>query len=437
MTRRYRYPSILPHDWRTPFMSLQGPIVVVGEQHTPALIDAISAAGAFPVIESSCADAAAAITAAHPSAIVLADAQAAADDGLAGWLAREITRMTPIVPVVVCSDPKQAPAYRESLSMAQGSDPQAVAARIASALRVRSLHAALLRRAETAKAAGQRLPQAPDTDPLEDATVILAGRGRSYPQLSVGLGEHTGLIGVLTIEVAARYLKQRDADGLVIGDGFDPRNVEAMLTVMAEDSRFRDLPVGVLGRRPAIDLKRLPHIVYAADAPGLVTRVLPLIRLHAFEARLRRTLHAFDKAGIVDPATGLLCQPAFLSELARLLRDAGTHGSSLSVARFAFDPRFDQRARNDAARLVSKLVRGADFACSDQEGSILVAFAETDVKHAQGVAKRLASVLKHTMLHPDRNRAPAAPKVTLTARKSADTVASLLDRITVATVAAE
>lgn len=418
-------------------MSLQGPIVVVGEHHSPALIDAISAAGAFPIIESSCADAAAAITAAHPSAIVLADAQAAADDSLASWLTREITRKTPMVPVVACAIAKEAPAYRESLSVALGCDPQAVAARIASALRVRSLHAALLRRAETAKAAGQTLPHVSDGDPLEDATVILAGRGRSYPQLSVGLGEHTGLIGVLTIEVAARYLKSRDADGLVIGDGFDPRNVEAMLTVLAEDPRFRDLPIGVLGKKPAIDPKRLPHVVSASDAQGLIARVLPLIRLHAFEARLRRALHAFDKAGIVDPSTGLLCQPAFQSELTRLLRDAGAHGSSLSIARFAFDPRFDQRARNDAARLVSKLVRGADFACSDHDGSILVAFAETDVKHAQVVARRLASVLKHTMLHPERSRAPAAPKVTLTGRKSADTVASLLDRVTVAKVAAE
>ena len=104
--------------------------------------------------------------------------------------------------------------------MPHGSDPQAVAARIASALRVRALHAALLRRAETAKAAGQPMPPVPDNDPLGDATVILAGRGRSYPLLSVGLGQQTGLIGVLTIEVAARYLKSRDADGLVIGDGF-------------------------------------------------------------------------------------------------------------------------------------------------------------------------------------------------------------------------
>jgi hypothetical protein len=418
-------------------MSLQGPIVVIGEQQSPTLIDAISAAGAFPVIESSCADAAAAITAAHPSAIVLADAQAAADDGLASWLTREVTRQIPIVPVVACGSAQAVPAYPESLAMTQGCDPQAIAARIASALRVRSLHAALLRRAETAKATGQPMPQVPENDPLEDATVILAGRGRSYPQLSVGLGQRTGLIGVLTIEVAARYLKSRDADGLVIGDGFDSRNVEAMLTVMSEDSRFRDLPVGVLGRKLSIDLKRLPHIIFASDVPGLIARILPLIRLHAFEGRLRRALQAFDRAGIVDPNTGLLCQPAFMSELARVMRDAGLRGSGLSVARFTFDLRFDTRAKNDAARLVSKLVRGADFACCDHDGSILVAFVETDPRHAQVVARRLASVLKHTMLHPERGRAPAAPRVTLTGRKSADTVSSLLERITAVKVAAE
>ena len=101
-------------------MSLQGPIVVIGEQQSPALLEAISAAGAFPVIESNCADAAVAITAAHPSAIVLADAQAASDDGLARWLTREITRRIPIVPVVACGGAQAAPAYRESLSMTQG-----------------------------------------------------------------------------------------------------------------------------------------------------------------------------------------------------------------------------------------------------------------------------------------------------------------------------
>ncbi len=130
-------------------------------------------------------------------------------------------------------DAQAAPAYRESLAMTQGSDPQAVAARIASALRVRSLHAALLRRAETAKADGQRMPQVPRK---RSARRRHRDPRRPRPLLSAALGRarrSAGLIGVLTIEIAARYLKSRDTDGLVIGDGFDPRNVEAMLTVMS------------------------------------------------------------------------------------------------------------------------------------------------------------------------------------------------------------
>ncbi len=411
-------------------MSLQGPIVAVGR--SADLIEALGAAGAFPVIEASCADAAAAIAAAAPAAIVLADPDAAADAALADILARDITRRAPIVPVIARADTN--PAYREALVTAADAAPGIVVATISSALRVRNLHAAVLRRAEAARAAGRPLPQTPAHDPIEDATVVLAGRGRSYPALSVGLGEQTGVIGVLTIEAAARYLRSRDADGLVIGDGFNPRNVEAMLTVIAEDSRFRDLPVGVLGRGGAIE--GLPHLLFAGSTESVIARILPLVRLHAFEARLRRTLDAFDKNGIIDPATGLMCRQAFVAELERVLLGARAGSAGLSLARLSFDERFDARALNDAARIVGKLMRGADFACRDDDGSILVAFAETELKHAHVVARRLASVLKHTMLQPDQ-RAPCAPSVILAGRKSSDTAASLLARVTMPAVAAE
>jgi GGDEF domain-containing protein len=416
-------------------MSLQGPVVVVAEQRSPELIEAVSETGAFPVIEASCADAAAAIAAVDPAAVILADARAARDAKLGEKLARTVTRRTPIVPVVACADADDVLAYREALAMPLDAAPAAIAMRLSSVLRVRSLHASVLRRAEAARAAGQPLPQTPAHDPIEDATVILAGRGRSYPQLSVALGERTGLIGVLSIEAAARALKMRDADGLVIGDGFYPHNVEALLTVIAEDSRFRDLPVGVMGRPPGIDTRHLPHLVFANETDTLVTRILPLVRLHAFEARLRRTLDAFAKDGIIDPTTGLMSEAAFMAELERVMRDAGDRSGGLSVARFSFDARLDLRALNDAARIVSKLVRGADFACRDRDGSILVAFAETAPRQAQTVAKRLASALRNTMLQPGRRRA-VAPHVALTAWKSTDTTQSLLARVTPAVVAA-
>lgn len=418
-------------------MSLQGPIVVVAEKRSSKLLEAISTAGAFPVIETSCEDAAAAIAAADPTAIILADSRAATDTALAECLSRDITRKIPIVPVVACAGPEDTLSYREALMIGREATPAAVTARVASVLRVRTLHASVLRRAEAAHAAGKAVPQTSSSDPIDDATVILAGRGRTYPDLSVGIGEQTGLIGVLTLEAAARFLKTRDADGLVIGDGFHPQSVEAILTVVAEDSRFRDLPIGIIGHQLSIDERELPHLVFADNPSSLITKILPLVRLHAFERRLRRTLENFDQDGVVDPATGLLYHAAFIAELDRVMRDADQHSAGLSVARFIFDASFDNRAINDAARMIGKLKRTVDFACRDDDGTILVAFAETDMRRAQAVTRRLSNVLKHTMLLPENPRAAATPRVTLTRRKPADTVASLLSRVTIPAVAAE
>jgi len=417
-------------------MSLQGPVVVVAEEPSPDLIAAISETGAFPVIEASCAQASAAIAAADPCAIILADARASSDQHLGESLTRSMTRRTPIVPVVACAAANDIPPYREALAMPIDAEPSAIATRLSSVLRVRALHASVLRRAEAARSAGQPLPSTSASDPLEEATVILAGRGRTYPSLSIALGEQTGVIGVLAIEAAARYLKARDPDGLVIGDGFDPHNVDALLTVISEDSRFRDLPVGVIGHPFDDDLRRLPHLVVASDPLCLVSRILPLVRLHAFEARLRRTLDAFVKDGVIDPATGLMNEPAFLAELERVIRDASRRSGGLSVARLSFEGDLDARAMNDAARLVSKLVRGADFACRDHGASILIAFVDTAPRQARTVAKRLVAVLRNTMLQAGGRRA-IAPEVALTAWRSSDTLESLLARITPSAVAAE
>ena len=49
-------------------------------------------------------------------------------------------------------------------------------------MRVRTLHATVLRRLPEAKVS------LPDSDPARDATVLLIGRGSAYPALSVALG---------------------------------------------------------------------------------------------------------------------------------------------------------------------------------------------------------------------------------------------------------
>lgn len=416
-------------------MSLQGPLVVVAEHPDAALLDALGANGAFPVIATRADEIADAIAAARPSAILLADPDAAADQRIALLLSETVTGCMPIVPVIACAAPDSDIPYREALPVSPDAPTNLISERLASALRVRQLHAAVLRRAELAREKGQPLPAAPDSDPLDDASIVVAGRGRDYPGLATAIGERAGLIGALSIEIAARYLKSRDADGLIIADGFNPWNVNALLTVLAEDTRFRDLPVGILGNPSQHANVGLLHVVHASDPLRLVARLLPLARLHAFEARLRRLMESFDKNGVIDPVTGLHFAESFQHDLDRALRDAAERGTGLSIARFVVDG--NARATADAARLISKLIRGADFACQDRDGSVLVVFADTDLKHAHVVARRIASVLKHTMLAPGSAQSPMAPAVTLASRKPADTVETLIARVSLPAVAAE
>ena len=193
--------------------------------------------------------------------------------------------------------------------------------------------------------------------------------------------------------------------------------VEALLTVLAEDARFRDLPVGVLGNA-GVDDERLPNLIRIdSDPTRLVERLLPLVRLQAFESHLKRMLKSLETEGVVDPETGLLARNRVLAR--SRTRRAGGRGRRQRAFGRALLVRghTDRRASIDAARLFSRLVRNIDFACREQDGSILAAFTETDLRSAHVVARRLASVLKHTMLSPDRDRRTIKPTVTLATLK--------------------
>jgi hypothetical protein len=272
----------------------------------------------------------------------------------------------------------------------------------------------------------------PTTDPLDEATALLAGRGRSYPALSVAVGERVGLIGALSVENAARALHVRDVDGVVIGDGFGPRIVEALLTVLADDVRFHDLPVAVLGGHPgSLDrfCERLPNLERIAEGPQrLVERFLPFVRLHAFGARLRRMLKSLDAKGMIDPESGLLAHEAFWRDLNRAVGDAEKRGVGLSIARFSFNGS-DRRSGLDAARLLSRLMREVDFACREADNSIFAVFTETNLRAAHVVARRLASILKNTTMAPDRKRVGIEAAVTLATLRPTDSVDSLIARV--------
>ena len=102
-------------------------------------------------------------------------------------------------------------------------------------------------------------------------------------------------------------------------------------------------------------------------------------------------------------------------------------GGGLSAARFTFDGAPD-RVRFDAARILARLMRRMDFATMQDDGAIVVTFAETDLRTAHMIARRIASVLKHTMQGLIREMR-IAPDVTLVTLLPKDTPASLLARL--------
>jgi hypothetical protein len=268
-----------------------------------------------------------------------------------------------------------------------------------------------------------------DTDPLDDATALLVGRGLSYPALSVALGQQMGVVGALSIEAGAKHLNVRDIDGIVVGEGFSPRVIDAFLTVLSEDARFRHLPVIVAGSLAGIKANyELANLeIIRGEPQQVVANAAPLIRQQAFEARLERALKSLDAGGALDPRTGLLTTEAFEKDFAKAVSDIASRGGGLSAARFSFD-RQDVRLSLDAARIMSRLMRRMDFAALRDDGSIIAAFAETDLRMANVIVRRLASVLKHTMLSADDN-SRLDPQVTLATLKANDSAEAVLERL--------
>ena len=321
-------------------MPLPGPLLVVAENSAAELVDGLAGAGAFPVVPVHWREAATAIAEIQPAAVLLAEPDAVPPPKAAQAVRRAIEAASPLVPLIARLRNDTVSPIDTALPISVSASIGRLVARLRSALRVRTLHATVLRRAETLTAQGRTVDW-PAGDPLDDATVLIVGRGRSYPALSVAVGERVGLIGALSVENAARYLNSRDVEGVVIGDGFSPRMIEAFLTVLIEDVRFRELPVIVAsGLFNAMQHGELPNVeTVEGAAERVIERLLPLVRLHAFESRLKRLLKSFDSEGMIDPLSGLLMPEVFWRDLGHAVHEAEELGNGLSVARFSFEGR--------------------------------------------------------------------------------------------------
>jgi hypothetical protein len=422
-------------------MPLPGPILIISDRPDRKVAAALAGAGASSVVESGLADAAATVARVKPVAILLAGPDPVPQRLFADRLLDAIDALpAPFVPVMMRVKACGANGL-DALPIDFNAPAPQIVARLTAMLRVRALHGTVLQRIDALRGklsdnkggarTGAGVPPLPDTDPLDEATVLVMGRGRHYPPLMAAAGARAGVIGALGVETAAHYLNIRDIDGIIIGEGFGPATLEAFLTALSEDSRFGDLPVGIVPDLPEeIDRARLAGIepVRGTEA-DIMDHMMPMVRVHAFEARLRRYAASLDAAGMIDPLTGLFTAAAFTHGLPQVIADCRRRNVPMSIVRFDLLTALSPRARADTARLVRRLIAATDFASQDADGVITVAMSGTALHQCHVSARRIASLLRNAMLDERGSASPAEAMVTIAALRATDSPHSLLARV--------
>src|SRR5437667_5057413 len=161
-------------------MSQQGPILVVSTAMEPSFASSLDLARLFPVVEAEWADAARAVEQVQPAAVLAS--VAGIDDISLAPLAARIAACQPYLPLIAVDPERALPDNAIPFFQTQGNSDRLLA-RLRAALRIRSLHATVMRRLVPAT----RMALS-DIDTARDATVLLVGRGGAYPTLSVSLG---------------------------------------------------------------------------------------------------------------------------------------------------------------------------------------------------------------------------------------------------------
>ena len=138
-------------------MASLGPIVVVAENPAAEAVEALGNAGAFPIVEASWADARAAIDEIQPSALLLAEPAPPPDPRLAQVLTGRIEAMSLLMPVLARLGDDGTVPIPYALAVSVKEPMSRLIDRLRSALRVRSLHATVLRRLRSGRAAGEGL----------------------------------------------------------------------------------------------------------------------------------------------------------------------------------------------------------------------------------------------------------------------------------------
>src|SRR5215471_4157042 len=100
-------------------MALLGPMVVVAENSAADLLDILSKAGAFPIVEARWADAPAAIAEIQPVALAVADPQGMPSPRHLHAITHCIeTRGGPVMPVIALVEQDRVPSIAGALPIA-------------------------------------------------------------------------------------------------------------------------------------------------------------------------------------------------------------------------------------------------------------------------------------------------------------------------------
>src|SRR5437763_17113489 len=124
-------------------MALSGPVLVIADEANE-VCEALTRGGNLPMREATRSEAVAAIAKAKPSAVVLAGCSAEIAKPVAAKLAKIDGPLIPMLAVIHDSD---APMFANALPIPSEGVATRLVPRLRAALRVRALHATILRRA--------------------------------------------------------------------------------------------------------------------------------------------------------------------------------------------------------------------------------------------------------------------------------------------------
>src|SRR5215471_6235840 len=130
-------------------MSLPGPILIVSDHPDRKLAAALAAAGASPVVETALSEAAGAIARVRPAAVVFANPDPTPARLIADELMTAIDAMpAPFMPVMARVKDCGTTGL-DALPIDVSAPNEQIVTRLKAALRVRVLHATVLRRTDT------------------------------------------------------------------------------------------------------------------------------------------------------------------------------------------------------------------------------------------------------------------------------------------------